>query len=156
MATLYFVFAIFSFFSTAIVNKIGTKMSLFIGGLCYWLWVFCFLPPAFYPEHKDSDIFIYKKSFIWFLSLFSAAVNGFGAGILWVAEGKYVADCATDENKGFFFGYFWAFFMASQILGNLIAGLILGHLSQSTYYIIMSVVAFVGTCIFLFLRQPIK
>lgn len=90
------------------------------------------------------------------LSLFSAAVNGFGAGVLWVAQGKYVGECANDKNKGFFFGYFWAFFMASQVLGNLIAALILGPLSQSTYYIVMTIAAFSGTSVFLFLKKPLK
>jgi hypothetical protein len=37
-----------------------------------------------------------------------------------------VSDCATAENKGFFFSYFWAIFMMSQIFGNLIAALVLG------------------------------
>jgi MFS family permease len=149
-------FSICSFFSTWFVNKLGAKSSLFIGGLCYSFWILCFLPPAFYPDHKDDPIFIFNRNFIYFLSLFSAAVNGFGAGILWVAQGKYVADCASDSNKGFFFGYFWAFFMASQIIGNLIAALILGRLSLGTYYIVMTVAAFAGTTVFLLLRKPIK
>ena len=76
--------------------------------------------------------------------------------MLWVAQGKYVGECANDEFKGFFFGYFWAFFMASQVFGNLIAALILGPLSQSTYYIVMTIVAFSGASIFLFLRKPLK
>ncbi len=67
-----------------------------------------------------------------------------------------MGECANDKNKGFFFGYFWAFFMASQVLGNLIAALILGPLSQSTYYIVMTIAAFSGTTIFLFLRKPLK
>ena len=46
--------------------------------------------------------------------------------------------------------------MASQILGNLIAALILGNMKQSTYYLIMSVIAFSGTAIFLGLRKPLK
>ena len=158
MATLYLFFSFCSFFSSGIVNSLGAKWSLIVGGLCYSLWVLCFLPPAFYPLHKDDPdpSFIFNKTFITFLSLFSAAVNGFGAGVLWVAQGKYVAECATDANKGFFFGYFWAFFMASQVLGNLIAALILGRLAQSTYYVVMSIVAFSGTAIFLFLRKPVK
>ena len=156
MAVLYLVFAFTSFFSTAIVNKIGTKASLIFGGLCYFFWVFCFLAPAFSDEKKGSAFFLFNKGFIYFLSLFSAAVNGLGAGILWVAQGKYVAECASDENKGFFFSFFWAFFMASQIIGNLIAGLILGNMKLSFYYLIMSGAALAGTCIFLVLRKPIK
>ena len=156
MATLYLVFAFCSFFSSFLVNKLGAKASLFLGGFCYSFWILCFLPPAFYPDHKDSPSFIFNRTFIEVLSLFSAAVNGFGAGVLWVAQGKYVGECANDTNKGFFFGYFWAFFMASQVLGNLIAALILGPLSQSTYYIVMTIAAFSGTSIFLFLRKPLK
>ena len=100
MATLYLVFAFCSFFSSAIVNKLGAKISLFIGGLCYSLWILCFLPPAFYPDHKDDGSFLFNRNFIITLSLVSAAINGFGAGVLWVAQGKYVAECATDANKG--------------------------------------------------------
>ncbi len=85
MAMLYFVFSFCSFFSTAFVNKLGLKLSLFIGGLCYTFWVFCFLAPAFYMDNKDSTSFLFNRTFINFISLFSAAVNGFGAGILWVA-----------------------------------------------------------------------
>jgi MFS family permease len=106
----------------------GAKVSLFVGGLCYSFWVLCFIPAAFYPDHKLDPGFFFSKNFIYALSFFSSAVNGFGAGILWVAQGKFVGECANDDNKGFFFGYFWAFFMASQILGNLIAALILGQL----------------------------
>jgi MFS family permease len=96
MAVLYFVFAFCSFFSTAIVNKLGTKMSLVCGALCYFFWVFCFLCPAFYADNKNSSLFLLNKGFIYFIVLFSSAVNGFGAGILWVAQGKYIADCAND------------------------------------------------------------
>lgn len=39
-------------------------------------------------------------------------------------------------------------------MGNLIAALILGRLAQSTYYIVMTIAAFCGTSIFLFLRKP--
>jgi len=113
MATLYLVFAFCSFFSSFFVTKLGAKASLFLGGFCYAFWILCFLPPAFYPDHKDSDSFLFNRTFIQVLSLFSSAVNGFGAGILWVAQGKYVGECANDSNKGFFFGYFWAFFMTS-------------------------------------------
>lgn len=156
MAVLYLVFAFCSFFSSAIVNKMGAKAALFVGGLCYSFWILCFLPPAFYKDNMESSLFIFKRDFITVLSIVSAAINGFGAGILWVAQGMYVAECATDENKGFFFGYFWAFFMASQVLGNLIAALILGRLAQSTYYIVMTVAAFSGTLVFLLLRKPEK
>ena len=129
MATLYFFFSFCSFFSTAIVNRLGIKPSLVLGAFCYFFWVFSFLCPAFYGENRDSSLFLLSRGFIYFIVLFSSAVNGFGAGILWVAQGKYIADCASDDNRGFFYSYSWAIFMCSQILGNLIAGLVVKNTS---------------------------
>ena len=52
LGLLYFVFAICSFFSTAIVRKIGkVKISMSIGASCYALWVICFLLPSFYQKY---------------------------------------------------------------------------------------------------------
>ncbi len=84
-------------------------------------------------------------------------MNGFGAGILWVANGYYISECACDSNKGFFNSYFWAIFMMSQIFGNLIAALVLGFSdNQTTYYISMSVIALAGALFFLLLKKPRK
>jgi MFS family permease len=66
-----------------------------------------------------------NKQLIEVLIVLTGAINGFGAGILWVAQGKFISECACDENKGFFNSYFWCFFMSSNIIGNLVAGLIL-------------------------------
>jgi hypothetical protein len=57
------------------------------------------------------------------------AFNGLTVGILWASANSYVASCATEVNKGFFFSYFWCFYMTSQIIGNLIAAYTLGNLS---------------------------
>ena len=84
-AFLYLVFAFTSFFAAPLVTWMGPEVSLFVGGLCYSFWVLCFIPAAFYPDHKDDGSFLFEKSFIYGLSFFSSAVNGVGAGILWVA-----------------------------------------------------------------------
>jgi hypothetical protein len=85
----------------------------------------------------------------------SAMINGMGAGVLFTAEGRFISSCANEDNKGFFFSYYYFIFMASQVFGNLIAALVLGGSSQSTYYIVMAVLAFVATFAFLFLKKPI-
>ena len=64
MATLYLVFSFCSFFSPFFVNKLGDKTSLFLSGLCYSFWILCFLPAAFYPDHKESPSFIFNRTFI--------------------------------------------------------------------------------------------
>jgi hypothetical protein len=59
--------------------------------------------------------------------LITAAINGAGAGILWTAQGKFISECACDENKGFFNSYFWAIFIGSQVIGNFIGALVLKY-----------------------------
>ena len=49
------------------------------------------------------------KPFITVLNIFGACCCGFGAAILWVAEGHYASICASDTNKGLFNSTFWAF-----------------------------------------------
>jgi fucose permease len=72
---------------------------------------------------------------------------------MWVAQGKYVSDSATEKSKGFYFGYFWAYYMASQVAGNLIAALVLSELSQLNFIIIMSVISFTSCLLFFFLKK---
>jgi MFS family permease len=66
-----------------------------------------------------------------------------------------VADCASEENKGFYFSYFWAFYMGSQVIGNLIAAFALGESSNASYFGIMIAIAIVGTFMFLFIKRPV-
>ena len=35
-----------------------------------------------------------------------AAINGFGASILYVAQGKYLSECATEATKGLYYGIY--------------------------------------------------
>lgn len=46
--------------------------------------------------------------------------------------------------------------MGSQVFGNLLAALLLESLSQGTFYIVMTIAAFTGSFIFLFLTKPVK
>lgn len=106
LAVLYLVFAFCGFFSTAIINKIGSiRITLFLGAMCYSFWIICFILPSFYQKYNqenDGDMsaapWILNRSFIKFLLIFTAAINGAGAGILWVAQGKFVSVCACQEN----------------------------------------------------------
>ena len=84
LAVLYLVFSFCGFFSTAIINKINNlKMALFIGSACYTFWIICFIPPALFHEGKIK--LGGYKIIISFTLILSAAINGVGAGILWVA-----------------------------------------------------------------------
>ena len=87
LGVIYIVFAMCCFFATVIVKKCGAKLSLFGGSLCYSFYTSAFILSSFRTYHLDSDAWYLNKTFIIFLVYFAAAVNGFGASILWVAEG---------------------------------------------------------------------
>jgi hypothetical protein len=121
MTALYLVFALTGFFSKAIVHKISgagptKRLAMAIGGLCYFLRIVCFLLPAAYHSypHDSSPLpFYLNQGFIAAAIILTAMLNGFGGGILWVAQGEYVTSCATEETKGFYFSYFFIIFMIS-------------------------------------------
>lgn len=112
-ATLYLAFSVGSFFGSAVVNKTGIKAGLIIGSMSYIFWVMCFIAPALKFENPDSDLFFLSSSFITFISLFSAAINGLGGGMLWVANSKYLIGCSTDSNKGLLFSIFFSLYMTA-------------------------------------------
>jgi MFS family permease len=85
---LYLVFAFSSFFASAIVRKVGRiSITLSMGAFCYTFWIVCFLLPSYYQEAEDKDNlpWILNKTLIKGLLIATAAINGFGAGILWVS-----------------------------------------------------------------------
>ena len=151
MASLYLVFAITGFTSKALVSKLktqslGYRLPLFIGGLCYFFRILCFLLPATYGTsyHTLTSVLI----------LLTAALNGFGAGLLWVAQSAYVTSCATAFTKGFYFSYFFVIFMVSQIVGNLVAAFLLRYQGQALYYMVMAVLSAGGCCMLWVLKVP--
>ena len=91
---------------------------------------------------------------IWAVILIAAAINGFGASILWVAQGKYISICANEENKGMFNGIFWAFFMSSQVFGNLMGAFVLANLTYFTFYCVMTALCVGASFFFLLLTKP--
>ena len=93
---------------------------MFLGTLCYAVYIGSFLAVeiAYGSDTKTTLIATF---------IITAAMNGFGAAMLWVAQGKYISQCASEENKGIFNGIFWAFYQASQVLGNVIGAFILGY-----------------------------
>ena len=107
---LYCVFGFSSFIATPIVKKCGERASMFMGALCYTFYIASFVLASVPDQYPNTSI---SKTLIQVIILIAAAINGFGAAILWVGQGRYISLCANDENKGMFNGIFWAFFMSS-------------------------------------------
>jgi MFS family permease len=132
-----------------------------IGGLWNATWIIQFIIPSM--RNRDilmgenvSSLWYFSDSFYYTLNMVISIISGFLSTILWVAEGKYITECATEETKGFYFSYFWAFYMASQCIGNLIAGIIIGSLNQVIYFYIMSGLSILASISFAFLGSPEK
>lgn len=89
------------------------------------------------------------------LILFTSLLNGLGQGVEQPSSGTYISDCATENNKGFFFAMFWAFYMGSQVVGNVIAAFVIAKLDQRFYVIIMTGFATAAAVLLFFLKKPI-
>jgi hypothetical protein len=86
---------------------------MMLGSLADALWILCSILPAI--DHKDAQEipFYQTTAWVYFSTTLMSILTGLGEAVQWVAQGKYMSDCATTKTKGFFFGYFWAFYMAS-------------------------------------------
>jgi hypothetical protein len=91
---------------------------------------------------------------VYVIIILFSLLNGMGEGMAQTSQGKYIADCATENNKGFFFSFFWACYMGSQVFGNLISAFVLGDVSQVYFVIIMIVFTVLSSILFFFLKEP--
>ena len=130
-------------------------MSLVIGAFCYTFYVASFVLPAFKTQLPDSQSWLLNQNFIRSLILVAAAINGFGAAILWVAQGQYISMCANEKNKGEYNSIFWALFMCSAVIGNLMGAFVVANVKQSTFYIVLTAFCIASSLFFLLLKQPI-
>ena len=67
-----------------------------------------------------------------------------------------MSKCASESNKGFYFGYFWAWYMSSQIVGNALGALIIQHTSGPLFFMIMATIMFGAVICFFWLKMPPK
>jgi hypothetical protein len=102
------------------VRKIGARYSMFLGSLCYTAYVGSFILASMRKDHSGIS-----KLLLQVVICVAAIINGFGAAILWVAQGNYISLCACERNKGTYNGVFWVFYMGSYIVGNLMAAFVI-------------------------------
>ena len=155
LSLLYLVFGFACFVSLPIVKALGSRASLVLGALCYTVYVASFILPAFRTQNPESTRLALNRKFIITVILVAAMINGFGASILWVAQGQYISMCANDKNKGYFNSVFWSLVMCAGIFGNLMAAFVIANVEQSTFYCVMTVFCIASSLFFLFLRKPV-
>lgn len=123
LSVLYCVFAPANFISPYVVQLVGEKFALIIGAVCYCLYI-------------AANIKVEEP-----ILLGASAVIGFGAAVLWTAQGSVVLHSAPADKLGAYNGLFFGIFQWAQVIGNLIAGVLLSNgTSPSTLFFILTVV----------------
>ena len=96
---LYIVFAFSNWFAPSVISLIGSKLTLVIGAATYALYLSLFLYP------NNPCLYIYS------------VIVGFGAAILWTAQGTLMVAYSTKATMDRNATIFWAFFMSSMLIG---------------------------------------
>ena len=79
------------------------------------------------------------KSIGWVIVLLGAMLCGASASAIWVAQGAYVSQVAGETRRTELFGLFWMLMMSSQIIGNLITTFVLGLVSNTVYFLVLTI-----------------
>ncbi|EPQ27150.1 uncharacterized protein PFL1_05431 [Pseudozyma flocculosa PF-1] len=143
---LYSVFAVVSFFSGSILNRLGSRLTLFLGALGYCLYIISFLVYNIYAN----------KGFV----IAAGAILGVCASLLWVAQGSLMLSIPTESQKGQFIAVFWCIFNLGACLGSAIELGLTYHSTQNTVsngvYASFVVLTGLGACCAMLLRDPAK
>jgi MFS-type transporter involved in bile tolerance (Atg22 family) len=143
-----------STFCVWIMMKIGGVKSMAYFALLNIPFIAALLLPALKAEDMESDRWITSSTFVYPVILVTSLLNGFGQGVVQPASGNYIADCANEDNKGFYFALFWSFYMGSQVFGNLLAAFVLGYLPQKIFVLIILGVLVLSSGLLFALKKP--
>jgi MFS family permease len=145
-----------SIICVSIIMKMGSTKSMSRFAIWNLPFILSLILPAIKSMNMSSNSFFLSDGFVYIIVIITSTVNGFAMGIVQPASGNYVAECATEENKGFYFAFFWSFYMGSQVVGNLIAAFVLGHFPQIAYVLLMLFIGAISTALLFFLREPVS
>jgi len=145
---LYSTFAVVGFFAGTFVNRLGVRMALAFGGIGYCIYAIALLVSV-HSTHTEG------------FSIFSGALLGVCAGLLWTAQGTIMLAYPPEARKGRYWTWFWAIFNVGACIGALV---LLGNnidvTSNSTVsdgtYISLIVLMFCGAVLALFLVDADK
>ncbi|ESZ98865.1 hypothetical protein SBOR_0723 [Sclerotinia borealis F-4128] len=142
---LYACFSIVGFFAGFIVNIVGLKSSLFVGGISYVVYAGSFLA----YKHIENRGFL----------IFGGAFLGACAGPFWAAQGAMLISYPSHEQKGRSISWFWAIYNTGAAIGSLVTlcqELQIGasNVASDSTYITIVALMFAGTVLSLCLCQP--
>eukprot|EP00126_Sphaerothecum_destruens_P013316 Sdes_comp22788_c0_seq1m21186 len=145
LTTLYAVFAVFSFFSPSVANKLGCRVTMMIGTFGYGALV-------------AVGLVFFETGFSNGLVIFGGALCGIGAALLWTGQGRLILQYSTNENRGTNFAIFWSLFQAAAVVGGILTWTYFATMGNqegsTTLYIIFLCVVLAGSFCLLFLKSP--
>ncbi|KAM0554871.1 hypothetical protein ACHAPJ_006606 [Fusarium lateritium] len=100
------VFAVVGFFAGSIVNKLGLRLTLAVGGFGYPVFV--------------ASLLVYNHTQNVGFLLFASALLGFTAALFWTAQGAVMISYPAEEDKGRSISVFWSIFSMGAVIGGLI------------------------------------
>lgn len=132
-----------NWFAPAIVNKLGSKLSLILSvipNICF--------------------IFSMYEPYQWSIYLCSALL-GMGGGILWTANGEVIAKNSPGDTKPRNTGIFWSWFNMSALVGNTFLYFQLGNSetisddTRHTIYLVLGGFSIAGLLSFVLLKPNV-
>ncbi|KAG7266461.1 hypothetical protein CRUP_029420 [Coryphaenoides rupestris] len=142
MSIIYGVFSASNMVAPSVVAVVGPQLSMFFSGLLYSAYIAVFIQPRQWSFYTAS------------------VLVGFGAAVLWTAQGNVLAINSTDTTIGRNSGIFWALLQFSLFFGNLYIYLAWhghDHISEKdrqTVFITLTVISLVGCFLFFLIRKP--
>lgn len=94
LGVLYFSWGMGSMISTAVMNRLGFRMCMVMGGLGNCIWIYGSILPVIRAEYPNSTNFFLSYSFIYPFIIMISSLNGAMNGPMWVSTTKYIVDCA--------------------------------------------------------------
>ena len=104
---LYSTFAVFGFFGGSIVNRLGVRYAMALGGIGYSVYVSAYL------------CFNYTANLGYVV--FAGFLLGICAGILWSAQGVIMMSYPPEGLKGRYIAWFWIIFNLGGVIGALVS-----------------------------------
>ncbi|KAJ3284794.1 hypothetical protein HDU76_008230, partial [Blyttiomyces sp. JEL0837] len=152
LGTIYGAFGLFNLTSAAsIVERIGCRAGLFLSSLTYTILDVAYVIAIMH----DGDPMIQSAILIP-----ASVLIGFGASILWSAQGAYLTRSTTKESLGKYSGIFFGIMGLSYVLGPLLTSLLLTlDVDKAKVFEILAAVGFGGplTLIYIWIRpEPVS
>jgi MFS family permease len=147
LLTVYIGYMISCLIATTVVTRIGIRASFIISCFAYVLFI-------------GSNMFSVPA-----LSFIGAACCGLGAGVIWTAHGVYITNLATEyeiqndlvvgSTLGTFNGIFWSIFQFARVSSTAsVAVSFEEHESEKFVFVMLTIAAVLGNCLFLCIRVP--